>query len=380
MQGFFLLIFLCFAGFFAGDKLAASIRSSSSVLPKSVINYKKYESYSIIIGCIGLMGYGYFILASGASYFMGHLSGDFSVGGYIYELRYFIFSSVLLLYSLYLQKKLTKNGTIFLIFICAFLTWDAYIQQQRGSWIRFGVIFAYAYLFHKEGNKFLPVTVLFTKYKRILVGGILLALLLVITVQIRKFYKLNTSLADQLTSTIAVINDNPDLLVAGSGVNEGNEFVTAYNGYEARQVSGIYDYGQKWIYPFLNFIPRNLWAGKPQWETYSINIFTYIDRYSKIKHAPGSAETGIIDAFFRFSWFSPIFFFLLGLYTKRLQIKSAINIHTRQWYICLFIGCFYFFTQNMMPMVIFTLYMYIPIWFVNKVCVEKKRFALPYIT
>lgn len=375
LYGFFVLIFLCLIGFIIGDKAVPTVREHLMPVQNTLINYERFELYSIITGCIGLAGYGYFILASGASYFMGHLSGDFSVGGYVYELRYFIFASVLLLYNLYLTKNLSKKGFLFLLFICAFLTWDAYIQQQRGSWIRLGVIFMFSYLFHKEGSNPLSITKIFVKYKRILIGGALLAFLLVITVQIRKFYSANSSFTDQVSNTLEVINDNPDLLVAGSGIDEGNEFVTAYNGYQAAEISGVYDYGQKWLYPFMNFIPRNLWTDKPRWETYSINIFTYIDRYSKIRHAPGSAETGIVDAFYRFSWLTPFFFFLLGFYTKKLQNRSAYNTNTRLWYICLYIGCFYFFTQNMMPMVIFTLYMYIPIWVVTKTCVRRNRAA-----
>ncbi len=75
-------------------------------------------------------------------------------------------------------------GLLFLMFICAFLVRDAYIQQQRGSWIRFGVIFIFSYLFYKEGNKRLLLTKVFAKYKLIIIVGISLAFVLTITVQI----------------------------------------------------------------------------------------------------------------------------------------------------------------------------------------------------
>lgn len=370
---FFLLVFFSYFSFVAGTKIYSLINNTKDALPSQrlVIDHKKYEHYSIVVGLIGIAGYGYFILKSGADYYMGHNSGDFSVGGYIYELRYFVFSSFLLLFQSFLKKTLSKKGFYFLCGTFLFLAWDAYIQQQRGSWIRFGVIILLSYLFNNEKSIKIRVTTLIVRYKSLFVLGICFAFLLTFTLQMRRFYSPHTSFFDQVSATFNHIVDQPDVLTGGSGIDEGNEFVSAYNAYRANDVAKTYDYGYKWLYPFLNFIPRNLWKNKPTWFTFSNDVFAVMDKYVVFGHTTGSAETGIIDAFYRFLYFSPVFFLLFGFYAQKLHEKSKSNFRVRLFYICFYVGSFYFFTQNMMPFVIFTLYMYIPVWFVAKTTCRK---------
>ncbi|TDH20828.1 hypothetical protein EXU57_20760 [Segetibacter sp. 3557_3] len=370
---FMAFIFLCYVGFIAGDSMGLNNQQGNNGVLSTSVDYKKYENYSIQTGVIGLAGYGYFIYKSGPYYFYGHNSGDFSVGGYIYELRYFIFSSVLLLFNSFLNKTLSKKGLIFLACILLFLCYDAYIQQQRGSWIRLGVILIFSYLFNQKNQMSLRLTTLLSKYKGIAISGAALALLLTLTVQIRKFYSPYTTFSEQINLTIDRLVEQPELLIGGSGIDEGNEFVTAYNAFQANQVAVTCDYGLKWLYPFINFIPRAMWAEKPTWFSFSTDIFTVMRKYSNIKPAQGSAETGMIDSFYRFFWGAPLFFVLFGYYTRLLHKSSSTNFGSRLFYICLYVGCFYFITQNMMPMIIFTLYMYIPIWVVLKTCFKVRK-------
>lgn len=380
---FFLYVFLCYLGFFLGHWLCLSKSKQVSLVyssAKMVFDNRKYEQYSILVGIIGILGYGYFIYKSGPYYFYGHNSGDFSVGGYVYELRYFIFSAVLLLFNGFLDRRISKKGLFFLVAITLFLLFDAYIQQQRGSWIRFGVILIFSYLFAQKGQEHLKLPQLYKRYKIIFLMGILLGFVLTLTVQIRKFYSPDTTFSQQISLTVNRILENPDLLFGGSGIDEGNEFVTAYNAFQANEMAGTYDFGLKWLYPFINFvprqkwtsfIPRNLWEEKPTWFDFSTNVFVVMQRYSKTPPANGSAETGFIDTFYRFFWAAPFFFVLFGYYLRRLHAQAVFDIRKRMFYICLYVGCFYFFTQNMLPLVIFTLYMYIPIWYINKRCCLK---------
>lgn len=370
---FFSFIFFSYVAFIAGTKLCVLLQSGRAKiqLPRVVFNSGRYERYSIIVGIIGVAGYGYFILRSGAGYFVGHNSGDFSVGGYVYELRYFVFSSFLLLFQAYLNGRLSKKGTLFLVAIFAFLAFDAYIQQQRGSWIRFGVIILLSYLFHTERFRKVRLTTLLVRYKRVFILGLFFAFLLSFTLQIRKFYTPQSSFIEQVGATFGHMVEKPSVMIGGSGVDEGNEFVTAYNAYRSNVVARTYDYGYKWLYPFINFVPRSLWKGKPTWFTFSNDVFTTMDKHVVFGHTPGSAETGIIDAFYRFLYFTPLFFLFFGFYTERLHRRAKENFHARLFYVCFFIGCFYFITQNMMPFVIFTLYMYIPVWVVVKTTSRK---------
>jgi hypothetical protein len=374
---FFAIVSLCYAAFILGDGLAGN----KFKMPKKgfghyslAVNVLYFEKYAIICGLIGLAGYGSFVLFTGIPrYLKGHGSGDFSIGGYVYELRYFIFSSITLLFYLFLNKKITRKGRIYLLLFSILLALDAVIQQQRGSWIRFGIIFLLLFMFQKldGAKKGIKLKDLFSKYRGIILSGLFLGLLLVFTVQVRKFAKKGSSLTDQLSTTAAYIYDNPSIIFGGSGVDEGNEFVTAINAYQAATVSNEFDYGYKWLYGFINFYPRALWAGKPELVDFSVNEFDLIDKYSVIQHAPGSAKTGIIDAYFRFSWLAPIFFIIVGYYFRILYNLSIYDIRYRFFYICLYIGFFYFITQDMFPLVIFTIYMYVPIQIIVNKTVRK---------
>ncbi|WP_141234758.1 hypothetical protein [Flectobacillus sp. BAB-3569] len=365
---FFFYILLCFGAFLLGDEVhnfSYRFRKSLLIQEESTekLSSNKVEYYSIIIGIIGVIFYSYFIAVSGAEYFKGHGQGDYSIGGYIYELRYFVFSSILLLYNLYLRKSLSSIGKIWLLMFFIFLLFDAYVQQQRGSWIRFGIIFLFSNIFYgyDVGQKTKKFTTLFKENRKILFGGMFFLFILVFTVQSRNFYSSSANVVDVISGTLELMTKSPELLIAGSGIDHGNEFVVAYNAFYGMSESSGIDYGFKWLYPFLNFIPRALWKDKPTWETFSTNAHQYIDKYSVIVHAVGSAETGLVDTFYRFGWFSPIFFFFMGYSLSLLYRRASKTISSRSLYICLFVGFFYFLTQTMLPLIIFSIYMYLPI-------------------
>ncbi len=373
---FILLIALSYLGFLLGYQIAGSKKPVSILSLKQKtdikINYKKLELYSIAVGLIGLAGYGFFILHSGiAMYLVGHNAGDFSVGGYIYELRFFIFSGVLLLFNIYLKQQLSKRGKLFLIFFTSFLVMDAYISAQRGSWIRLGVIYIISFLFHQQQGKKITISDLYKKYKIIFISGMLLGLLLVFTVQMRKYVEEGKPAMDVISLTANDILDNPLILIGGSGIGDGNEYVTAYNAFYANERVQVYDYGKKWLYGFVNFVPRNLWSDKPTLFTFSTDEFTLISNYSLISIPPGSVWTGIVDSYYRFAWFSPIFFVLFGNMFRRIYTKAYTDLNYRFFYISLYIGFFYFFTQEMFPLIIFTLYIYIPVFFATKASTKR---------
>lgn len=361
-------ILVCYVSYITGEKLFSllkmnRVKHNFSRRNNNILEYKKFEYLAFLFGVIGFMFYSYFIVVSGSVYFSGHGQGDYSVGGYVYELRYFVFSSVLMLYTLKLKKRISKIGITFLVFFALFLFMDACIQQQRGSWIRFGTIFLLSNIFHlyEKGEAQKTIIELYKKNRLLFLSGLLVAFMLMFTVLARNFYSKNASPTEVVSKTLELIVIHPDLLFAGSGIDNGNEFVVAYNSFYAQQNRYILDWGYKWLYPFVNFIPRALWKEKPTWENFSTNAHTFIDKYSLIEHAVGSAETGYIDTFYRFGWFSPLFFFFLGYSLAKLYHSAFTSLNSRMLYICLYIGFFYFFTQTALPLIIFTIYMYLPI-------------------
>lgn len=387
LQSFLFYIFICFISFLIGTKLvkenkkkAFSHSFSTKYLFRN-IHVVKFEIYTIFFGILGILFYSYFIVVSGGAYFSGHGQSNYKMGGYIYEMRYFVFSAVLLLFTLKLHGLSSKTGFLFMIFFSSFLLFDAYVQQQRGSLLRFASIFILPIIFngYKKGKTHIPVLLLYKTNKKIILLGIFFAFALVFTVQVRKYYDINKSLFDVTSNTLKLILDEPELLIAGSGIDHGNEFVVAYNAFFAMEESGQLDYGYKWIYPWLNFFPRELWKDKPTWENFSTNAHTFIDKYSVIEHAVGSAETGLIDTFYRFGWYSPIFLFVVGYFSRYIFEKAKYDMKMRMLYTCLFIGFFYFFSQTMLPLVIFTVYMYIPIYLVYMLSSTKGSYGLAKI-
>jgi hypothetical protein len=363
LDSFYDLIFYSIAAYTIGYEVNTSNSTKIHSFSLEGIDVEKFKKGALLTGLTGFLAYTYFIIKSGPLYFMGHLKGDFSVGGYIYELRFFIFSSVLLLFILYNFKSLNKLQTLIMLFLFVYLATDAVIQQQRGSWIRIIVILAFGYSILKlENARNLKIGSLISDYWYYIPLLPIPMLILTFSVHSRSYADLG--FIDQISKFMGEVTENPSIFLYGSGVNEGNEFVTAINAFQAREVSGVIDYGYKWIYPPLNFIPRALWANKPHWNSFSISVFDTMDNYGHIYSAPGSAETGLIEAFYRFAWASPLFFFIFGYWNKALFNKAFEgNLHSLCIYICIYIGLFYFFTQNIFPLFIFTLYMYIPIYF-----------------
>lgn len=365
-QLFLLLIFFSLLAFTGGYGLK---RKTTSRRTQKIISFKKLEKYSIFIGFFGLVIYLYFITRSGfSSYYSGHHGdADFSVGALIYYMQYFIFTALAVLFNIHLYVRLSWSGKMAFWLFLLFLILDGTLRQQRGSWIRLIVIFFISYIIflYQSGN--LSKSNLLTNFKRyskIISFGIVGSGITVSMVALRRA-------GGDIPKLIDILISDPMLLFAGSGVNIGNEYVTAYNAFIAYLQHPAPDFGLKWTVPILNFIPSNIWPEKPRWNETSTSVFDYMDSYSYVIHALGSAETGLIDAFYRFSFLTPVFFFFLGMYSKSLYSKAIHgDIKNIIFYICYYIGLIYFLTQNMFPFITFTIFMYIPVgvyFFVKRV-------------
>lgn len=358
-QLFLMLIFLSLLAFTLGYKVRHKV-----ILKKieNYILYKKIEKYSIFIGLLGLALYLYFIMKTGLStYYSGHHgNADFSVGAQFYYMSYFIFTALALLINVHLYAKLSWSGKMFFLFFLFFLIVDATLRQQRGSWIRIIVIFMISYIIFLYKSGRLSRQNFFTNIKRyysLILFGTTGSVVVVSMVVLRQ-------VDGNMVELLNIIINQPELLFVGSGVSIGNEYVTAYNAFIAFISVPLPDYGLKWIVPITNFIPSSIWEDKPYWHSFSTSVFDYIDKYSLVAHAAGSAETGLIDAFYRFYWLSPIFFFFLGWLSKLFFLKAIYgDIKDIILYICYYVGLLYFITQNMFPFIVFGVFMYIPVGF-----------------
>lgn len=354
----FLLVSLIF--FSLGYAVYKSEFYSSSGLNLEM-NCSSLEYYSIFIGYVGFCIYMSFVMSNGFSnFYSNHFSDvDFSVGAQIYYMRYWVFTSFVLLLNIALYHKLSLFGRFTLLFFVFYILFEAIARQERGSWIRlFSILFISITIFkYKRGDFFsINASALIKQHMKVI---ILASIAFVITISM---VLLRIAKGDFI-QLVYIIIDTPELLFAGSGHDIGNEYVTAFNAFFAYNHDPAPDFGLKWLAPIFNFIPRAFWVDKPVWDDFSTSVFEYINMYSPIDAATGSAETGFIDAYYRFFIFSPIFFFILGVICKRFFIK-AINgdIYHIVRYICFYIGFVYFLTQNMFPFIVFSVFMYIPVF------------------
>lgn len=359
-RGLFLFLLLgCLLCFIVGYSLVS--RPNKSVWNEDKVNWSALEIFAVFSGFFGLTLYMSFVSRTGfAVYYSNHFAKtDFSVGAQIYYMRYFVFTAFAILINIRLYSKLSIYGKFTLIFFTCYLIFEAIAREERGSWIRiFSILFISYVLYQYKSGRLSDINVisLMSKYFKLLclaVVGFFITLSMVI---------LRLAKGD-FSEFFRIIINEPELILAGSGHDVGNEYVTAYNAFISFNYDPLPDFGLKWIIPFINFIPRTMWESKPVWNDFSTSIFEYIDRYSPIISGTGSAETGFIDAYYRFFFLSPIFFIILGAVSKKFFLNAIYgSVKHILAYICFYIGLIYFLTQNMFPFVVFGLFMYIPVF------------------
>ncbi len=327
----------------------------------------RYLLAALTVTSVGAAAYLYFIAASGGwvSYYAGHGLGAYEqVSGYVYEMRYFLFAGLLLF--LLARKASGPNPLIdaATLATAAYLLFDAWFTNQRGSWIRLVIIFLAAYCYDPKARarssgrrrSALPLVIV----------GTIAAGLIVVTPYLRGQTAIGeTSLRQQLDAVSALFSDMEKIrtMSAGSTVDEGNELAVAVGSTAARERVGAVDYGRKWLFPILNFIPRAWWPDKPTWHDYSLSTAQTMRESGSWEPAPGAAETGVADAGYRFGRLAPIFWALLGMFLMDRYLRAGRqDAQSLANYACLLIGFIYFVTQNMLPFVNFYLFMWLPIW------------------
>jgi hypothetical protein len=359
LEDFFTYLLLCYALFSLGFN---TYHPTITSINTQAICYKRVELFGILFGILGFTFYAYFILKSGiTTIYSGHGKADFSVGGYIYEMRYFIFSSVLILGSLIIQGLASNKAKFIFYTFIIFLIIDAFFRQQRGSWIRLALIYSGLYIYYLiNSNQSLNVSTIIKNNSKLIIYGLFFSFMVIGMVGLR--YMEGETTIEKFINFVNSVGEDSSILLHGSGNNTGNEFIIAFNGFISAVQLNSYDLGLKWVQPFLNFIPRAIWEDKPYWETFSVSVTETINRFGYIYPPGGIAETGAIDTFFRFGWFSPLFFLILGFFAKKVYVSGLYGSERGNMILIVFLISFiYFITQNMFPFVVFGLYMLIPI-------------------
>lgn len=369
---YFLLLALC-CGVLCELGVAAGLRypQKTSAMDISRAEERRARGVAVIIFLAGTAAYAYFIGASGgiAQYYSGHGKGNFrDVSGYVYEMRYFIFAALLLFSLLYRRGALGPRHKVLLFGTAVFLAGDAWFTVQRGSWIRIGIITAAAIALSRpsptrQGDRSLAAIVM----RLFGLGAIcsLAILLVLLSPSLRGHTDWSRATVSNQVDTFWDLVDSGKVLrraAGGSTLDEGNELAVAVASVEARDRTGEWDGGIKWLYPFLNFVPRGMWPDKPKWDDFSLSLTRTMARGSHWVPPTGAAETGVADSYFRFVWGAPLFWMLLGvLLGRRFARAQGGALWAVADYACLLCGFVYFLTQNMLPFVDFYIFMAAPI-------------------
>ena len=191
------------------------------------------------------------------------------------------------------------------LLVLAFLLFQGIVFGNRADMIRLALIFAALLLLLREPG-----------HADLLKAG-LLALLGIAAVAVLPLLRDALHLGAEVGMAEALANAteiHPDVT--------GNTLYFAAAIVGVADARGVTDGGFAWLYPFVGMIPRALWPEKPYGAEWSINYEALLAPFVDWELAPGSAPTGIADAFLRFGWFSPLAWLVLGTIGGRLWRRT----------------------------------------------------------
>jgi hypothetical protein len=112
-------------------------------------------------------------------------------------------------------------------------------------------------------------------------------------------------------------------VLAGSTDDTGNELVYASSLIQATDEFGI-DFGQKWLYPFISLVPRQIWPEKPYYTNFSSNNVDIIYASSGFDIARGAAPTFVADTYARFGLFGAVIF-LIVVFSLDRKLRGVLR-------------------------------------------------------
>jgi hypothetical protein len=282
--------------------------------------------YAIALIGIGFVAQAAFIQKSGgfgAFYGAPHGAGGAwaDTSAYLYSLTSFMFVALCLLSAMLVRQGLAGwFARIVFMAALACAAFQTFVFGNRGDAIRlFLLLFLPPLLLAGRVRVRRPAVLLAT-------GATLAAVLLFPHLREAVHLGAGKSLARAVSAAFVdqAVSLDPSRIT-------GQELFYAAAVIEAASAQSTHDYGVRWIYPFVNLVPRAWWPDKPNRQDWSINQAGLVQQHAGWTVANGAAATGVADAFLGFSWLSMAVWLAFGwwgglIWARATTTNSVIDV------------------------------------------------------
>ena len=277
------------------------------------------------------------------------------ISAYLYSLPNFLWPALLISYVT-LKKGRGGRFLMFLsILIASFLAVHTFLFGNRNGVIKFVLLFVSAYAFLERPNikKVIPI----------LVFAALGVALVEILPQIRQHLHLGSDMTFWEAVQEYLTKGRTELRVYRNQ-HIGHELFVTVAIVQSSIITGVHDYGMKYIFPLINFVPRALWPDKPTVIDFGVDIWNLIYEGTGWYPSLGAAYGAVGHSFLAFSWFGVIAWMMIGHQAGKLFAKAAQNpnIFNLGYFFAILVACVYWSVQAFMAFFFQWLFMALPIW------------------
>jgi uncharacterized membrane protein len=304
-----LILSLGFILFFGVGEYIGYTNGYRRPIPIDAVRYLgSWAQLAMVLLVIGIFGQVLFIQSSGGFmnvYGSAHGSGGNYSSAYIYRLYHSIFTSAVILMAFLVSgQKMSRVMRIILCIALVVLFFELFTQGKRSGTIRFVLVFLVPLIL---------LGVLTKKRKIQLIAFVSVALVFLIALPYIRFALALTTLEQlgsalrEFTQQANTYTDNVTLWHEGKHVAFATIVITG--SLEATDNN----YGSRWLFPFINLVPRAFWPDKPFRYDFAEDFYDVSGNVSSIIVPKGSYPGGIPESFSEWWFFVLVVWFLMGL-------------------------------------------------------------------
>ena len=349
-----LFVSLTLLGDLFGTSFAKRKLARASLHGQKPDSKRFYLRLGIALFLIGSLAMAAFISTSGGftvKYSAVHGSASNFSTAYLYRLPISLYTACFILLVSKFKFKNVPLAVLLVIAAClAFLLFDAVTQGKRGDLIRYALLIIIPlFLFgHLRKTRQVPA---------ILAIGCL-ALFLNYAPYLRQATSLGTlGNFDQVLKSLPDVTDKSrEARIRIS--QEGKHVVFASNALAGAVEYNQPNYGYRWMFPFINLVPRAIWPDKPSRYDMGYTTYDMLADDSPFSMPSGSHTGGMVESFIEWGYFVLPIWFLFGLTGGYLLETST---RSRSIHSCVLLFGFYnfyvhFLLQDTVAGILFLMY------------------------